>query len=149
MSDLGLAGVSVRPIRAVERARFDAVLDEHHWLGRRLVGDPMCPLRWTSKSTGNLADALTAAGHPVSADTVGRLLEQADYSLQATRKTREGKDHPDRDAQFGYLAEQVAEHLAAGEPVVSVDAKKKEMVGNKSNRGREWLCTWRTLAIVS
>ena len=101
-------------------------------------GDPMCPLRWTSKSTGNLAGALAAMGHEVSADTVGRLLKEAGYSLQATRKTREGKDHPDRDQQFVYLSQQVAEHLAAGQPVISVDAKKKELVGRKANGGREW-----------
>ena len=94
-------------------------------------GDPMCPLRWTSKSTGNLAGALVAMGHQVSADTVGRLLKQAGYSLQATRKTRETTDHPDRDQQFSYLSQQVAEHLAAGQPVISVDAKKKELVGHK------------------
>jgi hypothetical protein len=101
-------------------------------------GDPMCPLRWTSKSTGKLADALVVMGHQVSADTVGRLLRQMGYSLQATAKTREGSEHPDRDAQFVYLTGQVAEHLAAGEPVISVDAKKKELVGRKSNNGREW-----------
>jgi len=101
-------------------------------------GDPMCPLRWTAKSTGNLADALVAMGHTISADTVGRLLKAMGYTLQATRKTREGSDHPDRDAQFVYLSQQVAEHLAAGEPVISVDAKKKELVGRKANNGREW-----------
>jgi hypothetical protein len=101
-------------------------------------GDPQCPLRWTSKSTGSLADALTTMGHQVSADTVGRLLKQAGYSLQATRKTREGKNHPDRDAQFVYLSRQVAHHLEADQPVISVDAKKKELVGNKANSGREW-----------
>jgi len=101
-------------------------------------GDPMCPLRWTAKSTGNLADALAAMGHEVSADTVGRLLKEMGYSLQATRKTREGSHHPDRDAQFVHLSSQVAEHLRAGEPVVSVDAKKKELVGRKANGGREW-----------
>lgn len=101
-------------------------------------GDPMCPLRWTSKSTGKLADALGGMGHQVSADTVGRLLKAMGYSLQAARKTREGSQHPDRDAQFRYLSEQVAEHLRAGEPVVSVDTKKKELVGRKANGGREW-----------
>ena len=101
-------------------------------------GDPMCPLRWTSKSTGNLAGALASMGHQVSADTVGRLLKQAGYSLQATRKMREGSDHPDRDQQFVYLSQQVAEHLSAGQPVISVDAKKKELVGRKANGGREW-----------
>jgi transposase len=74
-------------------------------------GDPMCPLRWTSKSTGNLADALVEMGHQVSPDTVGRLLQAMGFSLQATAKQREGDQHPDRDAQFVYLSSQVADHL--------------------------------------
>ena len=78
----------------------------------------MCPLRWTSKSTGNLADALEAMGHQVSPDTVGRLLQAMGYSLQATAKQLEGAQHPDRDAQFVYLSEQVGEHLRAGQPVI-------------------------------
>jgi hypothetical protein len=101
-------------------------------------GDPMCPLRWTASSTGNLAEALTAAGHQVSADTVGRLLRSAGYSLQAAAKQLEGTQHEDRDAQFAYLAAQVAAHLDAGQPVISVDAKKKELVGRYKNGGREW-----------
>jgi transposase len=98
-------------------------------------GDPESPLRWTCKSTAQLARALTETGHPVSDDTVGRLLKQQDYSLQRTRKTVEGAQHPDRDAQFRYLNEQVAAHLAAGQPVVSVDTKKKELVGRYANGG--------------
>jgi transposase len=101
-------------------------------------GDPASPLRWTCKSTAQLAHALTEAGHPVSDDTVGRLLKQQDYTLQRTRKTVEGAQHPDRDAQFHYLNEQVTAQLAAGQPVVSVDTKKKELVGNYANGGREW-----------
>jgi hypothetical protein len=101
-------------------------------------GDPMSPLRWTSKSTGNLADALVAGGHQVSPDTVGRLLKQMDYSLQALAKQREGKQHPDRDAQFRYLNERVAARLARGEPVISVDTKKKELVGQRFNAGTEY-----------
>jgi Rhodopirellula transposase DDE domain len=101
-------------------------------------GDPMCPLRWTSKSTGNLADALGTMGHQVSADTVGRLLVGMEYSLQATSKQREGDQHPDRDAQFVYLSERVGDHLRAGEPVISVDTKKKEVVGQLANKGREY-----------
>jgi hypothetical protein len=101
-------------------------------------GDPMCPLRWTSKSTGNLADALEAMGHRVSADTVGRLLVGMEYSLQATAKQLEGSQHPDRDAQFVYLSEQVGDHLRAGQPVISVDSKKKEVVGQLANKGREY-----------
>ena len=88
-------------------------------------GDPMCPLRWTSKSTGDLADALQAMGHRVSPDTMGRLLVAMEYSLQATAKQLEGSQHPDRDAQFVYLSERVGEHLRAGDPVISVDSKKK------------------------
>jgi Rhodopirellula transposase DDE domain len=101
-------------------------------------GDPMCPLRWTSKSTGNLADALVAMGHRVSPDTVGRLLVAMEYSLQATAKQLEGNQHPDRDAQFVYLSERVGEHLRAGDPVISVDSKKKEQVGQKANGGKEY-----------
>jgi hypothetical protein len=101
-------------------------------------GDPESPLRWTCKSTAQLARALTAQGHPVSDDTVGRLLKQQDYTLQRTRKTLEGAQHPDRDAQFGYLNQQALQHLAAGQPVVSVDTKKKELVGNYANGGAEW-----------
>ena len=101
-------------------------------------GDPESPLRWTCKSTAQLARALTAQGHPVSDDTVGRLLTQQDYTLQRTRKTVEGAQHPDRDAQFGYLNEQARAHLAAGQPVVSVDTKKKELVGDDANPGLEW-----------
>ena len=101
-------------------------------------GDPMSPLRWTSKSTGNLADALVAGGHRVSPDTVGRLLKDMDYSLQALAKQREGSQHPDRDAQFRYLNERVAERLRRGEPVISVDTKKKELVGQRFNNGEEY-----------
>jgi hypothetical protein len=101
-------------------------------------GDPQSPLRWTCKSTRELAEALTAAGHPVSDDTVGRLLREQGYRLQRTVKTLEGAQHPDRDAQFRYLNEQAKQHLAAGQPVVSVDSKKKELVGRFANGGREW-----------
>jgi Rhodopirellula transposase DDE domain len=101
-------------------------------------GDPDSPLRWTCKSTRELAQALTSASHPVSDDTVGRLLTQQGYRLQRTVKTLEGAQHPDRDAQFRYLNEQARTHLAAGQPVVSVDTKKKELVGRFANGGREW-----------
>jgi hypothetical protein len=101
-------------------------------------GDPMSPLRWTCKSTGQLALALTYGGHPVSADVVGNMLREAGYSLQANVKVREGNQHEDRDAQFRYLNEQAREFRDAGLPVVSVDAKKKELVGEYKNVGREW-----------
>ena len=101
-------------------------------------GDPMCPLRWTTKSTEHLAGALREMGHVISADTVGRLLAEMGYSLQAPAKENEGAQQPDRDAQFRYLNGQVEAHLAAGQPVISVDSKKKEVLGNLANKGREY-----------
>jgi Rhodopirellula transposase DDE domain len=92
-------------------------------------------LRWTCKPTRQLAQALTAQGHPVSDDTVGRLLRQQGYTLQRPLKTEEGAQHPDRDAQFRYLNEQAKQDLAAGQPVISVDTKKKELVGRFANTG--------------
>jgi hypothetical protein len=101
-------------------------------------GDPMSPLRWTVKSTRKLAAELTAAGHKVSADTVGDLLREQGFSLQANAKTLEGAQHPDRDGQFRYIAELARAHQAAGQPVISVDTKKKEKVGNYAAAGAEW-----------
>lgn len=101
-------------------------------------GDPMSELRWTTTSTVNLAEELTAHGHPVAPKTVARVLKDHDYSLQANTKTVEGKQHPDRDAQFRYINSQVAEFLDARLPVISVDTKKKELVGNFKNGGREY-----------
>src|SRR6266446_3776435 len=101
-------------------------------------GDPVTPLRWTTKSTRNLAGELTTAGHPVSAATVDKLLHEQGFSLQGNAKTIEGKRHPDRDARFRYISGAAKEYLAAGDPVVSVDAKKKEQVGQYAQKGREW-----------
>jgi hypothetical protein len=101
-------------------------------------GDPMSPLRWTVKSTRNLAGELTAAGHRVSADTVDKLLHAQGFSLQGNAKTIEGRRHPDRDAQFRYISGAAREYLAAGDPVVSVDAKKKEQVGQYAQQGGQW-----------
>jgi hypothetical protein len=101
-------------------------------------GDPMSPLRWTAKSTRNLAAELTRQGHRVSADTVGDLLREEGFSLQGNAKTIEGRRHPDRDAQFRYIAARAREHMDAGDPVISVDAKKKEKVGDYANGGREY-----------
>jgi hypothetical protein len=101
-------------------------------------GDPESPLRWTAKSTRQLAAALRQAGHQVSHETVAGLLRAAGYSLQGLRKTKEGGSHPDRDAQFGHINEQANAFFAAHQPVVSVDAKKKELVGDFKNGGREW-----------
>ena len=101
-------------------------------------GDPMSPLRWTTKSTRKLAAELTARGHRVGADTVGDLLREEGFSLQGNAKTMEGQRHPDRDAQFRYINEQVKAHQGSGDPVVSVDTKKKELVGEFKNAGQEW-----------
>jgi len=101
-------------------------------------GDPESPLRWTSKSTRVLAAELTAQRHPISHEKVAQLLRHLNYSLQGTRKTEEGADHPDRDAQFRYINEQVRRALAAKRPVISVDTKKKEILGLYQNGGRQW-----------
>src|SRR5438128_4833297 len=101
-------------------------------------GDPESPLRWTCKSVRRLAQALRAQGHEVSRTLVDHLLNQAGYSLQANRKTTEGDSHPDRDAQFGYINTQVTAALAEKQPVISVDTKKKELVGDFRNNGREY-----------
>ena len=101
-------------------------------------GDPESPLAWTTKSAQNLAGALTAAGHRCSPQTAWRLLHEQGFSTQANAKVAEGRRHPDRDAQFRYLAAQAKEHLAAGQPVISVDAKKKEEIGQYAQAGREW-----------
>ena len=101
-------------------------------------GDPMSALRWTCKSLRRLAADLRAQGHVVSHTVVGELLAQQNFSLQANSKTREGGDHPDRDAQFQQIGQSVSEALAAHQPVISVDTKKKELVGDFKNAGREW-----------
>ena len=103
------------------------------------AGDPMSPLKWTSKSTRTIAAELTRSGHSVSSVTVGRCLADMGYTLQANVKTREGAQHPDRDAQFRYLNRQVKTFRRAGDPVISVDTKKKELVGAFKNAGRRWL----------
>ncbi|WP_455566909.1 ISAzo13 family transposase [Rhodococcus koreensis] len=101
-------------------------------------GDPMSPLRWTSKSIRALTAALRGKGHQVSDMVTRRLLREGGYSLQAGAKTIEGNQHADRDAQFQYLNDQAADHLDARDPVISVDTKKKELVGAYKNAGREW-----------
>ncbi|NUQ08611.1 MAG: ISAzo13 family transposase [Phycisphaerae bacterium] len=101
-------------------------------------GDPESPLRWTCKSTRRLADELTRERHPVSVNTVATLLRQAGYSLQANRKTREGASHPDRNAQFEHINRQVWRFQDRDQPAISVDTKKKELIGDFKNGGREW-----------
>jgi len=113
-------------------ARLEAVVEP---LTR---GDPESPLRWTLKSTRTLSAELAAQQHPVSHEKVAQLLRQMDYSLQGNRKTEEGADHPDRDAQFQYITAQVRRALAGKRPVISVDTKKKEILGNYHNAGQQW-----------
>jgi transposase len=132
-----VSGGGRRPTETTDPAVLDALMalvepDER--------GDPQSPLRWTTKSLRHLAAELARQGHSVSAPTVGRLLKTAGFSLQANAKTLEGAQHPDRDAQFRYINEQAKEHQAAGEPVVSVDAKKKEVrhEAARDERKRWW-----------
>jgi len=101
-------------------------------------GDPESPLRWTAKSVRTLSDALRERGHRVSHETVAKQLRGLGYSLQANRKTKEGSSHPDRDAQFRHISTKVSAALETGEPAISVDTKKKELVGDFKNAGREW-----------
>lgn len=101
-------------------------------------GDPMAPLRWTSKSTTKLTEELRRIGHEVSQATVWRMLDELGYSMQSNRKSHEGTDHPDRNAQFEYISNSVNDFLEQGSPVISVDTKKKETVGEFKNGGREW-----------
>ena len=118
----------------------DPVLQRHlvRILEQNTAGDPMSRLKWTSMSTRGLATELTGLGHPVTARTVARCLAALGYSLQGSVKTIEGRQHPDRDAQFRYLNGRVAAFLRTGDPVVSVDTKKKELVGAFRNAGQTW-----------
>jgi hypothetical protein len=101
-------------------------------------GDPESPLVWCSKSLRNIATALGSKGHKISHNAVGMLLKEQGYSLQANRKTHEGGNHPDRDEQFGFINNQAGAYLKLGQPVISVDCKKKEPIGNFKNNGKEW-----------
>ncbi len=101
-------------------------------------GEPESPLRWICKSTRTLADQLTRKKHPVSHEKVAQLLQDQNYSLQSNRKAEEGADHPDRDAQFRHINAEVKRALSAGRPVISVDTKKKELLGNYKNSGKQW-----------
>jgi transposase len=115
------------------------LLTDIEWLVASATrGDPMRPLRWTSKSLRHLSQALQAEGHSAYPHVIADCLHELGYSLQANRKTREVSGHMDRNAQFEYLNDQAAAFLAANEPVISVDTKKKELVGNFKNNGREW-----------
>jgi hypothetical protein len=110
-------------------------------------GDPESPLRWICKSTRMIAKTLTRRRHPVSHMKVAQILHDLDYSLQSNRKTEEGQDHPDRDAQFRHISNAVKQCLARGRPVISVDTKKKELIGNYENAGQQWLPTKQPLKV--
>lgn len=112
---------------------LEALIDE------QALGDPQSPLRWICKSTRVIAKELEQEDHPVSHTKVAQILHSLDYSLQSNRKGEEGKDHPDRDAQFRHISAAVKRHLKRGLPVISVDTKKKELVGNYHNKGKQWL----------
>ena len=129
------AGGGRRPLTASDPALLTALLALIEPTTR---GDPESPLRWTCNSTAQLADELARQRHPVSPRTVATLLKGAGYSLQGNRKTREGASHPDRDAQFRYLTGLITECHQHGQPAISVDTKKKELVGDFKNGGREW-----------
>jgi len=125
------AGGGRKPVTETDPALLAALLGLVEPTRR---GDPESSLCWTTLSTRKLADELTGAGHRVGADTVARLLREQGFSLQGNAKTIEGAQHPDRDAQFSYLNDQAGQHLDAGDPVISVDTKKKELVGPYKKR---------------
>jgi hypothetical protein len=129
------AGGGRRPLSATDASLVD---DLRSLVEPDTRGDPQPPLLWTCKSLRKLSRSLRDMGHKIGRTVVGELLYKLDYRLQANRKTREGTSHPDRDAQFRYINDQVKAALAAGEPAISVDTKKKELVGDFKNGGREW-----------
>ena len=128
-------GAGRKPV-TVKDPRLLAALDRLIEPGAR--GDPESPLRWVCKSTRILAWELRNKRHPISHVTVAQLLHDQNFSLQGTRKTEEGADHPDRDAQFRHISATVKRALKEGVPVISVDTKKKELIGNYANAGRQW-----------
>ena len=145
LKELAAAGLENDRIRRHGGGRKALLVNDTQLLDNLLTlvapserGDPMSPLRWTCKSLRRLAAELRALGHRISHTVVGELLKQQKFSLQGNRKTREGDGHPDRDAQFAYINASVTRMLAGQEPVISVDTKKKELVGDFKNGGREW-----------
>ena len=139
--DLGGGRKPLTQIDPGLQAALDALVDP------ATRGHPESPLRWTCKSTGTLAEELQRQNHPVSDRTVAALLKASGYSLQANRKTREGSRHEDRNAQFEYISRRVVTFQKQGEPVVSIDTKKKELVGEFKNAGREWEPQGRPVAV--
>jgi Rhodopirellula transposase DDE domain len=132
------AGAGRKPLTLKDPSLLEA-LEDLIEPGTR--GDPESPLKWTCKSTRRVAQELQRQHHPLSHVKVAQLLHQEDFSLQGNRKTEEGKDHPDRDAQFRHINHRVKAALKAGKPVISVDTKKKELIGNYANGGQQWLRT--------
>jgi hypothetical protein len=128
-------GAGRKPLRETDATLID---DLRSLVEPEARGDPQSPLLWTSRSLSKITQSLRAMGHRIGRTLVGELLHDLRYSLQANRKTREGTNHPDRDAQFHYINDQVRAALSAGEPAISVDTKKKELVGDFKNGGREW-----------
>ena len=129
------AGAGRKPI-TVSDPRLVNVLEE--LIDEQTRGDPQSPLRWTCLSTRAIAQQLGRQSHPISHAKVAQVLHDLDYSLQSNRKTEEGADHPDRDAQFRHISTAVKKHLVQGLPVISVDTKKKELIGNYHNAGQQW-----------
>ncbi len=129
------AGAGRRPLTDIDPDLLDAL---EAMVEPTTRGDPMSPLRWTCKSTRHLAEALSKQGHPVSHTKVAQLLEHLEYSLQGNRKVKEGASHPDRDAQFDYINKLAKTFQKRGQPVISVDTKKKELIGDFANKGREY-----------
>ncbi len=130
------AGAGRKPLTLSDPRLLDAL---ERMADGQTRGDPESPLRWTCKSTRSLARELGRQRHPVSHVKVAQLLHALDYSLQSNRKTQEGAEHPDRDAQFRHINAAVSKCLRQGIPVISVDTKKKELIGNYDNAGQQWL----------
>jgi len=133
--------------RAVVEADPELVEDLDRLIDPATREDPCSPLRWTSKSLGKLREALVATGHEISERTLGKLLKAQGFRLQANQKTREGSQHPDRDAQFEHINKTVGTALAAGQPTISIDCKKKELIGDYKAVGREWEPTGKPVAV--
>ena len=130
------SGAGRKPITVADPGLVD-VLEE--MIDEQTRGDPQSPLRWICKSTRTIARQMDRQRHPISHTKVAQILHDLDYSLQSNRKTEEGTDHPDRDAQFRHISAAVKRHLAQDLPVISVDTKKKELIGNYRNAGQQWL----------
>ena len=141
-ADLGINNDRIRKAGAGRKSiakQYPAIMEDLDNLVSPVTrGDPMSPLRWCCKSLRNLSELLQAMGHKISYRVVGELLKESGYSLQANRKTEEGGKHPDRNEQFYYINETVKEHISGYQPVISVDCKKKENIGNYKNAGKEW-----------